>query len=70
MSPELITGDNYTTKVDIWSLGVMCLELAEGDPPHLREPPVRQLFLIAQGAPPSLNDPNKWSGEFRDFIKE
>jgi len=29
MSPELIHGNNYDTKVDIWSLGIMCMEMAE-----------------------------------------
>jgi len=69
MSPELVTGAKYTTKVDIWSLGILCLELAEGDPPYLRDPPMRALFLIASGPPPTLKKPKRWSADFVDFIR-
>ncbi len=37
MSPEVLDGANYDTKADIWSIGIMCIELAEGQPPYHNE---------------------------------
>jgi len=54
MAPELIQGSNYDTMVDIWSLGIVLLELVEGEPPYIREHPMRALFYITSRPPPRL----------------
>jgi len=68
MAPELIRGQEYGTKVDIWSLGIMIMEMAEGDPPYMDFPPLRALFLITTKGIPDLKDPQQWSPEFRQFV--
>jgi len=68
MSPELIHGSCYDTKVDIWSLGIMCMEMAEGEPPYIDLTPLRALFMITTKGIPPLREPAKWSQEFRTFI--
>lgn len=68
MAPEVIRGQNYGPKADCWSLGVMAMEMAEGDPPYMDHPPIRALFMITtQGIPP-LRQPAAWSGDFKNFI--
>lgn len=70
MAPELIRGQDYDQKVDIWSLGVMIMEMAEGEPPYIDFPPIRALFLITTKGIPELKDQDKWSPEFKDFVSK
>ncbi|ORZ24041.1 kinase-like domain-containing protein [Absidia repens] len=70
MAPEVIKGIDYDTKVDIWSLGVTMMEMAQGNPPYLDFPPLRAVFLIATDGVPGLDHPEQWSDVFIDFIKQ
>jgi len=69
MAPELIRGNDYGIKVDIWSLGIMVLEMLEGQPPYMSFPPLRALFLITTKGIPPLQNPEKWSQELRQFYQ-
>lgn len=68
MSPELIQGEGYTNKVDIWSLGITAIEMADGQPPHFKEPPLKAMLLIHSGSSPTVETPNEWSDSFNDFL--
>jgi len=68
MAPELIRGHDYGTKVDIWSLGIMLIEMAEGEPPYMEYPPLRALFLITTKGIPPVKNQHKSSREFHDFF--
>eukprot|EP01088_Endostelium_zonatum_P015685 TRINITY_DN3966_c0_g1_i1.p1 TRINITY_DN3966_c0_g1~~TRINITY_DN3966_c0_g1_i1.p1 ORF type:complete len:390 (+),score=112.26 TRINITY_DN3966_c0_g1_i1:61-1230(+) len=68
MAPEVIEGLKYDFLVDVWSLGITAIEMGELLPPYSSVHPMRALFLIPKNPPPELEE-EKWTNEFRDFVK-
>ena len=67
MSPQVILNRNYDTKTDIWSLGITCLELAEGEPPYGDLKPEEVMEKIAKN-PPKAGDIIDVKEHTEDFI--
>lgn len=59
MSPEVISRLPYGTEVDIWSLGVMVIEMVDGEPPFFNEPPLQAMRRIRDMPPPKLKNTHK-----------
>ncbi|OHT17119.1 STE family protein kinase [Tritrichomonas foetus] len=70
MAPELIKAQPYSFEVDVWSLGILCRELAEGEPPYVEVPPMRALFLIVSQGIPEISNKEARSPQFLDFLEK
>lgn len=54
MAPEIIDGNQhgYGLAVDIWALGITCIELAMGKPPYYDETGMSAIMKIIRDDPP------------------
>ncbi|KAL4647570.1 serine/threonine-protein kinase TAO1-like [Arapaima gigas] len=70
MAPEVILAmdeGQYDGKVDVWSLGITCIELAERKPPLFNMNAMSALYHIAQNESPTLQS-TEWTDYFRNFV--
>lgn len=68
MAPEIIQEVGYGVSADIWSLGITCIEMAEGKPPYYNIHPMRAIFIIPTRPSPTLEHSDAFSSDFKDFI--
>lgn len=48
-------------QVDIWSLGIMVIEMVDGEPPYFSDSPVQAMKRLRDSPPPKLKNSHKVS---------
>lgn len=68
LSPEIISRQSYGPEVDIWSMGIMIMEMVDGEPPFYNEPPIQAMKRIRDMPPPRLQNHNRISPDLENFL--
>lgn len=55
--------------MDVWSLGILVIEMVDGQPPYLEESPIRALFLIASNGSPEVKSEDLLTPHLKDFLR-
>ncbi|XP_039946968.1 serine/threonine-protein kinase PAK 1-like [Hirundo rustica] len=69
MAPEVVKGQPCGPKADIWSFGIVGIEMVEGEVPYWIETPVSHQLLIATGERRKLQQLEPLSPWLRDFLR-
>ncbi|KAF7487728.1 Serine/threonine-protein kinase PAK mbt [Sarcoptes scabiei] len=69
MAPEVISRLPYGPEADIWSLGIMVIEMIDGEPPFFNEPPLQAMRRIRDMPLPKLKNFHKLSPNLVNFLE-
>ncbi|XP_063385079.1 serine/threonine-protein kinase PAK mbt [Cydia fagiglandana] len=69
MSPEVISRLPYGPEVDVWSLGIMMVEMVDGEPPFFNEPPLQAMRRIRDMPPPRPRGAARCPADLLGFIE-
>eukprot|EP01133_Synstelium_polycarpum_P008445 gene8445-9934_t len=67
IAPEIVKREPYDTQVDMFSLGCLLVELAEGTVPYGKDTSLKSMFYTATTCF-RLSNPSKFTPEFLDFV--
>uniref|UniRef100_A0A3B4U7H0 non-specific serine/threonine protein kinase n=1 Tax=Seriola dumerili TaxID=41447 RepID=A0A3B4U7H0_SERDU len=69
MAPEVISKSPYGTEVDVWSMGIMVVEMVDGEPPYFSETPVAAMKRLRDELAPTVrNVSQQISPVLKDFL--
>lgn len=67
VAPETIKSEVFGSKADIWTLGMIMLEMINGGLPYKEKEKLQLAFLISVNPPPKVEFPWAWSKELNSL---
>lgn len=71
MAPEVARGHGYGPRADVWSLGIVGLELCNGETPHASLPGLDAMFAIVNSPAPRVAQGSRgtrWPAALAEFV--
>ncbi|KAG5846916.1 hypothetical protein ANANG_G00120040 [Anguilla anguilla] len=68
MAPEVISKIPYGPEADVWSLGIMVVEMVDGEPPYFDETPLVAMKKLRDEPSPTVRNVHKVSPMLMDFL--
>ncbi|XP_034051521.1 serine/threonine-protein kinase PAK 4 [Thalassophryne amazonica] len=68
MAPEVISKSPYGTEVDVWSMGIMVVEMVDREPPYFSETPVAAMKRLRDEPAPTVRNVSQISPVLKDFL--
>lgn len=68
MAPEMVRGEGYSARADVWSAGCLLVELCNRQPPYADLRSVRALLRIASVGAAPLRHPGRFGVSLRDLL--
>ncbi|NXU20200.1 PAK2 kinase, partial [Pardalotus punctatus] len=69
LAPEVVMGQPYGPKVDVWAFGITGSEMVECQVPYWNENSVSPQLMIPTGGRPNQRQPYLFSPELRGFLR-
>ncbi|CAB4062014.1 Serine/threonine-protein kinase PAK 3,Serine/threonine-protein kinase MST20 [Pyricularia oryzae 70-15],Serine/threonine-protein kinase max-2,Serine/threonine-protein kinase pak-1,Serine/threonine-protein kinase PAK 5,Serine/threonine-protein kinase svkA,Serine/threonine-protein kinase pak-2,Serine/threonine-protein kinase CLA4,Serine/threonine-protein kinase pakA,Serine/threonine-protein kinase STE20,Serine/threonine-protein kinase PAK 6,Serine/threonine-protein kinase shk1/pak1,Serine/threonine-protein ki len=69
MAPEVVKKQTYGKSVDIWSLGILVIEMVDRHPPYMDETPLQAMYYISKKKSPPIKSKGILSKEMSKFLE-
>ncbi|XP_012935914.1 uncharacterized protein LOC101863251 [Aplysia californica] len=70
MAPEVVARKDSSNQKDIWSLGILLVEMVDGEPPYANQSAFKVILNIASNGKPQVKQTGRMTPDMSDFMDQ